>query len=207
GKVPSRLLKYLVDRRRLSFHTGLLTDGYFTLLEAGALNEEVSARACVALGNAAFYDRLGEVPGIEIAGVDFTHSPVTLGRLDSLIAINSALEVDLFGQANLEFMRGKQVSSVGRAADFSRAARLAVGGKSIIALPATAAGGTQSRIVAQLSNDHPVSLPRYDIDYVVTEYGVARISDASEAARIQALVEIAAPEFRESLARSFRDAG
>lgn len=113
--------------------------------------------------------------------------------------VNSALEVDLWGQANLEMLDNKQISSVGGAADFARAARNARNGKSIIALPTTAAKGKLSRIVPSFKPGQVTSLSRSEIDYVVTEFGIAELKGKSVAQRGQALIGVAAPEFRDQL--------
>ncbi|MEQ9452916.1 MAG: acetyl-CoA hydrolase/transferase C-terminal domain-containing protein [Pseudomonadales bacterium] len=202
GKIPAQLLEKLTDRSDLCFHTGLLTAGYFNLLEAGALKVDKDHHTCASLGDAAFYHRLGDTLRLKVCGVEYTHAPATLAELGSLVAINSAIEVDLFGQANLEFVGNRQVSSSGGAPDFARAARTAPYGKSIIALPATAAKGAVSRIVPRLPTHQPISLARHDIDYVVTEFGVAHISGQPVASRAHALISVAAPEFRESLEKS-----
>lgn len=200
GKVPDKLLASLSHHRNLRFHSGMISDGFLGLLDAGALDPDFTHATCCALGSEDFYRRLTDVDCLKILGVDQTHAPQTLSRFENLVAINSALEVDLFGQANLEMTGGKQVSNVGGAADFSRAASQSRHGKSIIALPATAGNGKFSRIVARLDSRNMVSLPRYDVDYVVTEYGVAQLKNRSLAERAEALIGIAAPEFRDSLA-------
>ena len=119
------------------------------------------------------------------------------------MAINTAFEVDLWGQANLEARDTRQVSAPGGALDFSRAARYSAGGKSIIALPATAAKGTKSRIVPRLQAGVAISIGRCDIDYAVTEFGVAQLVGRSVIERGQELIDIAAPQFRDELGQQF----
>jgi len=205
GKVPTLLLDALIERKNLQFHTGLLTEGFFKLVEAGAISPTARHAACACLGSDEFYQRLTDTKLMTITGVEFTHAPGTLAELDSLVAINSALEVDLGGQANLEYRSGRQVSSAGGAPDFARAARLSVNGKSIIALPATAAKGQVSRIVPALQGKQPVSLTRHDIDCVVTEFGIAQLTGKSTADQALALIDIAAPAFRKELAQALSD--
>lgn len=199
GKVPTRLLENLTDRRNLRFHTGLLTAGFMTLLKAGAVDDNYTHTTCASLGDADFYQQLSEAHLLMIAGVGYTHAPENLTKLDSLIAVNSALQVDLSGQANLEYMGKRKISSAGGAPDFAQAAYQSSDGKSIIALPATAAKGSISRIQKILDPSNPVSLHSEQIDYVVTEYGIANLTGKSMAARAEAMVKIAAPEFQDAL--------
>jgi len=207
GKVPTRLLEKLQDRKNLRFHTGLLTQGFFALLDAGAIDADSRHYACAALGEQAFYERLASSRSVTITGVRHTHAPATLAGIESLIAINSALEIDLWGQANLEFRGREQVSAVAGAADFAPAAHRSMGGKSVIVLPATAAQGRTSRIVGQLPTDRPVSLPRHAVDVVVTEFGVAELTGRSARQRAEALIAIAAPGFREALSEQLKSMG
>jgi len=120
-------------------------------------------------------------------------------RLDNFIAINSAVEVDLFGQVNAEWVAGRQISGIGGQFDYVEAAMHSKGGRSIVALPATAAGGKASRIVRTLSPGAAVTTPRFCVDYIVTEYGVADLRGKGIHARAKALTAIAHPQFREEL--------
>ncbi|MFA5630621.1 MAG: acetyl-CoA hydrolase/transferase C-terminal domain-containing protein [Porticoccaceae bacterium] len=199
GKVPDKLLANLSDQKNLRFHSGMISDGFITLLDSGALDPDFAHTTCCALGSSDFYRRLANIDGLTIKGVDVTHAPRTLAAMDHLVAINSGLEVDLFGQANLEMASGRQVSNVGGAADFARFASVGKQGKSIIALPATAGKGKFSRIVTSLGTGTMTSLPRYDVDYVVTEFGIAELKNRSLPQRAAALAAIAAPEFRDAL--------
>lgn len=199
GKVPTQLLANLTDRRELRFHTGLMTSGFITLLNAGAIDENYQHTTCASLGDASFYQHLSEVNNLRIAGVDHTHAPNTLKKLNTLIAVNSALQVDLSGQANLEYMGKRKISSAGGAPDFANAAYQSSNGKSIIALPATAAKGTISRIQKALDPANPASLHSNQIDYIVTEYGIASLTGKSLMERAEALTNIAAPQFQDTL--------
>ena len=131
-----------------------------------------------------------------------THGADALVATPRLFAINSALEVDLFGQANIEWRSGRLVSGLGGAPDFARAARRSVGGRAILALPATANGGQISRIAPRLQTA-TVSIPRDDADLVITEYGVADLRGASLDSRAEALMAIAAPEHRDRLSQAW----
>lgn len=206
GKIPDKLIASLTDRRRLRFHSGMLSDSFLTLAEAGALDPDFTHLTCSALGSTRFYETLSAVPKLKITGVEESHLPDNLMRLDGFIAINSALEVDLFGQANLEVINGQPVSGVGGAPDFARAAASNQRSLSIIALPATGSGGRRSRIVAGLGRS-PASLSRLDVDYVVTEFGAARLVDRSVQERARALIDIAAPHCRDQLAEDWGSSG
>lgn len=195
GKVPTALLARLGDRRNLRLHSGLVTEGVISLLEDGALAHERPSLACAMLGGPDFYRWLSEGHDVLVRGCELTHDPAVLAGLDRFVAVNSALEVDLLGQANLEFAGSRALSAAGGAPDFAGAASRG-GGISIVALPALTGKGV-SRIVPMLNT--ATSLPRHSIDLVVTEFGVADLRGLPLRARAEALVEIAAPEARGDL--------
>ncbi len=196
GKVPDALLKMLRTRRKLRFHSGMLSDGFRDLVEAGAVNMDIPAVSCVHVGSPGYYAWLEDRGGIEVQPVSRTHAPATLASLQGLIAVNSALSVDLFGQANLERAGSRAVSGVGGAADFARGAALNPQGVSIIGMPSLGPKG-RSRIVA--GPLEAVSLPRQDIDVVVTEHGVADLRALDVRDRAEKLIAVAAPEHRSDL--------
>jgi acyl-CoA hydrolase len=198
GGPPGAVWTHLRERRGLTLASGLVSPGFETLVESGALDPQGDHRAGVALGDTRFYGFLAALHGFRLAPASETHSADLLARTPRLTAINSALEVDLFGQANLEWAKGRMVSGVGGAPDFARAAVRSPGGRSILALPATAAGGSISRLVSQIAAP-TVSLGRADIDTVVTEFGVAQLRDLSLDERASALIAIADPAFRSRL--------
>lgn len=192
GGAPSAALTALTSHRDIRIYSGMISDEAMLLAGAGALANEGHV-AGIAIGSADFYRWLGHAEGIALRDTFTTHGAAALAGVRGLAAINSALEVDLFGQANLEWREGRLVSGVGGAPDFIAGARLSRGGRSIIALPSTAKG--KSRIVPRL--DAPtVSIPRSAIDTVVTEHGTAHIRDLSVELRAQELIGIAAPEHR-----------
>lgn len=202
GKVPTALMRLLRDRRGLKLHSGMLSDGLLELAAAGALDMDHAHTTCVLVGSRAFYERSRDFTPLRVVGCDVTHDAARLAAMERFVAVNSALEVDLFGQCNLELTRGAAVSGVGGAPDFARAGRLSRGGHSIIALHATHKRG--SRIVPSLGNEALASLSRVDVDFVVTEHGVARLAGASVHERAQALIEIAAPQYRGELRDAWR---
>ena len=199
GKAGVAALAGLQGRRGLKIHSGMVTDPLLPVLDAGAVDEVVTG---LALGTKPLFDRCAEDVRIRFEPAAVTHDIRTLAGIRRLVAVNSALEVDLFGQANAEFMDGRQVSGVGGLTDFLRGARLSDGGVPITALAATARGGQISRIVPRLPAT-AVSVPRADIGVVVTEHGHADLRALDLDARAQALIAIAAPEHRDGLSNSW----
>jgi 4-hydroxybutyrate CoA-transferase len=209
GKVPAAALAALRDRRELGLHGGLVSDDVVDLHDAGVItgarkSRDAGSMVCAtALGSARVYEWAGRCPDLRFAPVSYTHDVRVLGEVDNLVAINSVLAVDLFGQANAEMLDGRQVSGTGGLLDFVRGARLSKGGRSILALPSTAGGGRSSRIVPRLGASGIVSCPRADADIVVTEHGIARLRDKSVDERAEALIAIADPAFRDQLAEEW----
>lgn len=203
GKIPDAVLRALSGHRDLRFHTGLIGDGALALVRSGAMAQGQSALVGVAIGSAELYAGLDH-PHFQFRPVTVTHDPATLAAIDRLITINSAMEVDLYGQVHAEASSRGFMSGPGGAGDYARGARASSGGLRIIALPGEA-GGT-SRIVAAGAGHGPVSLSRFDVDVVVTEHGAADLRNLGHEARAQALIAVAAPNHREALARQWRDA-
>jgi 4-hydroxybutyrate CoA-transferase len=202
GAIPAAILESLRDRNDLGLHSGLVDDGAQALIETGVLTGRAKAIdrgvhvTGVALGSAQLLRWLGDAPNVVFRGADYTHEVAVIRQLDNFVSINSAVEVDLYGQINAEWVAGKQISGTGGSVDFMRAAKASRGGRSIVALNATARGGAVSRIVPQVGL---VTALRTDVDTVVTEFGVAELKHASAAARADALIAIAAPQFRDAL--------
>jgi 4-hydroxybutyrate CoA-transferase len=204
GKVPAAVLASLRDRRDLGLHGGMVSDEVADLHEAGVLtgarkSHDAGMMVCTAaLGGPRVYEWAGRCPALRFAPVSYTHDVRVISQIDNFVAINSVLSIDLTGQANAEMLGGRQVSGTGGLPDFVRGARLAKGGRSVLALPSTA-GDKNSRIVRRLGENDVVSCPRADADIVVTEHGVARLRDKSVDERAAALIAIADPAFREEL--------
>jgi acyl-CoA hydrolase len=158
-----------------------------------------------ALGSRALYDFLDNNPVIEAHPVEHVNHPFIVAQNDNLVAINSAIEVDLTGQVCADSIGTRIYSGFGGQVDFIRGAGESKGGKPIIALPATAKGGTQSRIVALLKPGAGVVTTRADVHYVVTEYGVAYLFGKNLRQRVEALIDIADPKFREELLQSAKE--
>lgn len=205
GAIPAAVLGALGDKNDLGWHGGLIDDGGLALIECGVVTSAAKTRdrhrhvAGMVLGSAEAHAQAAALPALRLAGADVTHDARAIAALDNFVSINGAVEVDLHGQVNAEVVAGRQISGTGGAVDFMRGARLSRGGRSIVAMTATARGGTISRIVRQVGW---VTAPRADVDMVVTEYGVARLFGATEAARRTALIDIAHPDFRAALAEA-----
>ncbi|MEC7957757.1 MAG: acetyl-CoA hydrolase/transferase C-terminal domain-containing protein [Pseudomonadota bacterium] len=202
GAIPAAILNELSAKNDLGLHGGLIDAGGMRLIEAGNVN---GARKAIdrglhitgmALGDSELFDWLADQPSVVFRGADHTHEVSAIAELDNFVSINSAVEVDLFGQVNAEFAGGKQISGTGGSVDFMRAAKASKGGRSIVAMNATARGGTVSRIVPQVDM---VTALRTDVDIVVTEFGVAQLKNLPNRQRQDALIEIAAPQFRDEL--------
>lgn len=196
GGAPAAAVARLAGHRRLVVRSGMVSEGYRRLDEAGALDPDADHITGLAYGSADFMDWAAR--RLVFADATVTHGAESLSRIPHLWAINSALEVDLFGQGNIEWREGALVSGLGGAPDFARAARVSAGGRAILALPASAAGGRISRIVPRLTAP-TVSLPRHEVDLVITEHGVADLRGADLDTRAQALIAIADPRRRAAL--------
>jgi acyl-CoA hydrolase len=203
GKVPGAILRSLVDRKDLRIHSGLIGDATLDLVEAGALAPGAAVTAGVAIGSKRLYAAIGG-PAFAFRPVSYTHNAATIAAIKSFVAINSAIEVDLFGQAFAELTPKGLMSGPGGASDFARGAK-AGGGLRIVALPASAGGGAIGRIVPPGAGAGPASLGRMDVDIVVTEYGAADLRGLGHQGRARALIEVAAPNHREELSRGWRD--
>ncbi|XBQ16658.1 MAG: acetyl-CoA hydrolase/transferase C-terminal domain-containing protein [Oceanicaulis sp.] len=201
GKVQLAVLPALKDHRRLTVHSGMVSEPLLDILDG---DQVAAIRTGAVLGSRALAERLRHDPRLIMTPVDRTHSAGVLAGLAHFCAVNSAVEVDLFGQVNAEFVGGRLVSGGGGLIDFARGAQASPGGLSIIALAASAKGGTLSRIVPKLE-DGPAALSRADVDMVVTEHGAADLRGLDLDARAEALIGVAAPEFRDTLAHSWTD--
>jgi len=200
GKMPNAALRALRSRRNLKIHSGLIPEAVADLEDSGALADETSVTGGVAIGSQRLYDRtVGRAYCFR--PVSYTHSPHVLGRLKNFVSLNSALEVDLFGQAYAELGPSGLMSGPGGASDFARGAA-ASGGLRIVALQASGKAEV-SRIAAPGEGMGPVSLGRLDTDVVVTEYGAADLRGLSHDQRARALIAIAPPNHRDRLAESW----
>ena len=203
GAVPDAILRLLYDRRDLGVHSGMIGDGLVDLVEAGvitnarkAIDPGISITGAL-IGTGRLYDFVDRNPRIGMRNSSYTHNEAVLSRLTRLVTINSAIEVDLTGQVNAEQSGDQYLGGTGGQVDYVRAGSRSPGGRSIIALPATAKGGRISRIAATLSG--PVTTARSEVDVIVTEFGAAELKGQALAERARRLIAIAHPDFREAL--------
>lgn len=211
GAIPNAVLQYLMDKKDLGVHTEMFSDGLIDLIEAGVVNNSKKtfhpgkALAAFCIGTKRLYDYIDGNPMFEFHPTDYNSSPINIARNYKMVAINTALEVDLTGQVCADSIGHQIYSGVGGQADFVRGAALAPDGKPIIALPSTAKNGTVSRIVWELRPGAGVVTTRADVHYIATEYGVAYLHGKSLRERALALIAIAHPDFREELLANAKD--
>jgi acyl-CoA hydrolase len=208
GAIPAATALALRDKRDLGVHTEMFTDAVMDLVEAGAVTgrrKEINRGKIVSaflMGTQRLYDWVDDNPMIELRPVDYTNDTAVIRRFSRMVAINSAIQVDVTGQVSADSIGRRFYSGVGGQMDFVRGAALAREGRAIIALPSTAAGGSISRIVAVLDEGAGVVTTRAHVRTVVTEYGVAELHGRTIGERAEALIEIAHPKFREELRAS-----
>lgn len=209
GAVPDSILGFLKDKKDLGIHTEMFSDGVVDLVNEGVITcarKNFHRNKMVAtffMGTEKLYNFVHNNPIVEMFTVDYTNNPSIVARNDNVVSINSALQVDLTGQACSESIGYKQFSGTGGQADFIRGAAWSRGGRSILAFHSTAAKGTLSRIVPHLDEGAVVTTTRTDIHFVVTEYGIADMRGKSVPERAKALINIAHPDFKEELSKEF----
>ena len=206
GAIPDATLRYLGDRKDLGIHTEMFSDGVLPLIEQGVITNQNKRKhrgkivTTFAMGSQKLYDFVHDNPQVVFLDVEYTNDTAVIRQNPQVVAINSALQVDLSGQVCADSLGTKIYSGVGGQMDFVRGAALSEGGRAIIALPATAAGGSVSRISSLLSPGAGVVTTRAHVHYIVTEYGIANLRAKSLSERARALIDIAAPQFRAELA-------
>jgi acyl-CoA hydrolase len=207
GGIPDAVLHCLAGRRDLGIHSEMCADGIIPLIESGVINgrrktlHRGKAVLGFALGTRRLFDFLRDNPLFEFRPISYTNDPFVIAQNDRMVAINSALEVDLTGQICSDSLGNKPYSGVGGQVDFMRGAARSQGGVPVIALPSTAKYGAVSRIVPVLTPGAGVVTSRADVHWVVTEYGAAYLHGRSVRQRAEALIAIADPRFREELER------
>ncbi|RME65330.1 MAG: acetyl-CoA hydrolase/transferase family protein [Caldilineae bacterium] len=211
GSIPDAVLANLHSHRDLGIHTELFSDGVVELVEEGIITgarKTLHPGKLVAgflFGSKRLYDFIEDNPFVEMHPTDYVNDPFIIAQNENMVSINSAIEVDLTGQVAADSIGPRFYSGVGGQLDFVRGAARSKGGKPIIALPATAKGGELSRIVPTLKMGAGVTTTRNDVHYVVTEYGVAELYGKTIRQRAEALINVAAPEFRDELRRQARE--
>ncbi|ALS98872.1 GNAT family N-acetyltransferase [Lacimicrobium alkaliphilum] len=211
GKIPNAVLRYLHNHKDLGVHSELITDGVIDLIAKGVINNRNKTFhpgktvTSFCLGSQRLYDFVHNNPHVEFYPSSYVNSPVNIARNHQMVAINSALEVDLTGQVVADSIGYQFYSGIGGQVDFIRGAALSPGGKPIIALPSTAKQGTISRIVPTITPGSGVVTSRGHVHYVVTEFGVASLKGRSIRERALELIRVAHPKFRAELLEKVRE--
>lgn len=211
GAIPDAALACLNDHRYLGVHTEMFSDGVLELIDCGAIDNsrKTIGRGKVVtgftMGSQRLYDFVNDNPEVVFLDIEYVNNPVVIAQNKQVTSINSAIQIDLSGQVCADSIGPKIYSGVGGQVDFVHGATSSEGGKSIIALPSTARGGRLSRLVPTLEQGAGVVTTRAQVDYVVTEFGVAKLRGRSIAERARDLIAISHPDFQEQLAREARD--
>ena len=205
GGVPDAVLEQLADRKDLGVHTEMFSNALPRLIELGVVTNSRKKKqrgksvTGFVMGNRALYDFVDDNPSVAFLDIEYVNDPTIIARNDQVVSINSALQVDLSGQVCADSLGTQIYSGVGGQVDFVTGAGFSKGGKSIIALPSTAKGGAMSRIVPTLAAGSGVVTTRAQVDFVVTEFGVAKLKGLSLRERTEVLISIAHPDFRDGL--------
>jgi acyl-CoA hydrolase/GNAT superfamily N-acetyltransferase len=205
GAIPDSVLQHLTDKKDLGIHTEMFSDGFMTLAEKGVITNSQKTLhpgktvASFCLGSEKLYEFVDNNPSIEFHPTEHTNDPFVIAQNDKMVAINSAIEVDLSGQVCADSLGPMFYSGIGGQVDFVRGAARSKGGKPIIALPSTAKDDTISRIVATLKPGAGVVTSRGDVHYVVTEWGVAYLHGKNIRERAMSLIGVAHPKYRREL--------
>ena len=213
GAIPDAVGMALKTKHDLGIHTEMFTDSMVELIEYGAVNNSkkqihpFKTVTTFAFGSKRIYDYIDDNPAIMILPVDYVNDPNVICKNDNMISINAAVEVDLWGQVCAESVGTKHLSGTGGQVDYVRGACQSRGGKSFIAFESTAKGGTISKIKSCLTEGAVVTTSKNDVDYIVTEYGIAHLRGQSLASRAKQLIAIAHPNFRDELTFAARKRG
>lgn len=209
GAIPDAVLGFLKEKKDLGIHSEMISDGIVELYEAGVItNRRKSLHAgksivTFLMGTRKLYDFADNNPAVELHPVDYVNDPYVIAQNERLVSVNSCVQVDLMGQVVSASVGRRQISGVGGQVDFVRGANMSRGGKSIMAMPSTAAEGRISKIVPVIGEGAAVTTSRYDADYIVTEYGAARLKGETLRNRAKKLIRIAHPDFRRMLAEEY----
>ena len=213
GAIPDFILSLLDNKKDLGIHTELFADGVVDLYKKGVITnakKNIDVGKIVAtcfFGTQKLIDFVHNNDDVILMPVDYTNNPYIIAKNDKVVSINSCLEVDLLGQVNSDTLNGNPFSGIGGQVDFVRGARMSKGGQSFITMPSAAAKGKVSRVVGNLGPGSPVTTSRFDVDNIVTEFGIAKMWGRTIQQRAKALIKIAHPDFREQLERDAHNAG
>lgn len=205
GAIPDAVLLFLKDKKDLGIHSEMISDGVVELVEAGVITNSKKTLhkgkiiVTFLMGTKRLYDFVDNNPMVELYPVDYVNNPLTIMKNRRMVSINSCVQVDLMGQVVADTLGLKQFSGVGGQVDFVRGASMAEDGKSIIAMPSTAANGKVSRIVALIDEGAAVTTSRNDVDYIVTEFGIAKLKGKTLKERGRLLINVAHPDFKPNL--------
>lgn len=211
GAIPDAVLSCLGDKKDLALHTEMFSDGVIPLIENGVINNAKKSYmpnlsvSTFLMGTQKLYDFVDNNPSIYMANVDFVNNPAVICKNRGITSINSAIQVDLTGQVVAGTMGHKIFSGVGGQVDFVRGAAMATEGVSIIAFPSTTVKGDISKIVPDITPGSMVTTTNHDVDYIVTEYGIAKLRGKTMKGRAEALIKIAHPDFRPQLIEAYED--
>lgn len=212
GGIPDAVMLFLDDKKDLGIHSEMISDGTLALWEKGVITNNLKSEnkgkmiVTFLMGTQKLYDFVDDNPSVEIHPVDYVNHPVTVMRQSKMVSVNSAMQVDLMGQVNAEAIGYKQFSAVGGQVDFIRGVSMGDGGVAIIAMPSVTVkkdGTMISKIVPLLDEGAPVTTSRNDIDYVVTEYGIAALKGKTLRQRARNLIAIAHPDVQDGLKEEF----
>ena len=209
GAIPDAVLQFLTHKKNLGIHSEMFSDGVVDLIERGVINNRnksfMQDKSVVTflMGSQKLYDFVDNNPSVEMRSVDFVNNPNIVMKNDNIVCINSCVQVDLMGQVVSDSIGLKQISGVGGQVDFIRGASMAKNGRSIIAMPSSIKGKI-SKIVPFIDEGASVTTSRNDVDYVVTEYGIANLKGRTLRERAEALIRIAHPKFREELTKEYK---
>lgn len=209
GAIPDAVLLFLKNKKDLGIHSEMFSDGVVELIEAGVVTNARKTlhpgKSVVSflMGTKRLYHYVDDNPAVAMYPVDYVNDPYVIGRNDHLVSVNSCVQADLMGQVASESIGLTQISGIGGQVDFVRGAHLSKGGRSIIAIASTAGGGKVSKIVPFLDIGAAVTTSRTDVDYIITEYGIAKLRGKTLRERARSLIEIAHPDFRQELTEEF----
>ncbi len=209
GNIPNDICKELHNKKNLGLHSELVGDGVVELLENGVINNSQKQINCgksvlgAALGTNILNKYIDNNPSVEFHPISYVNHPAVISQNNNVVSINSCLQVDFLCQVVSDTVGYNQYSGVGGQVDFVRGATMSKGGRSIIAMPSLAKHGTLSRVVPLITEGSAITTPRNDVNFIVTEYGIAELKGKSVRDRARALIKIAHPNFREELAEEF----
>ena len=210
GGIPDALLAFLGDKKHLGIHSEMFSDGVVDLIKAGVIansgkqHDVGKSTVTFLMGTRKLYDFVDGNPTVLMEPVDVVNDPYVICQNDNVCSINSCVEVDLMGQVVSDCIGLKQISGVGGQVDFVRGANLSKNGRTIMAMPATTGHGTISKIVPFITQGAAVTTNRFDVNYVVTEYGIAQLKGQTLRERAKRLIAIAAPQFRDELTAEYK---